>query len=156
MSRLLTFMCCLMIFAVKGQTVNLITLNELEHRINSSKDTTYVVNFWATWCGPCVKELPHFQKLRSELKNEPVSILLVSLDFKSKLEKQVKPFVRRRRIKSEVFLLDESNQQEYIDRVDSSWSGTIPATLFVYNGKRRFMEQTFSYSELLEAYQTFK
>jgi thiol-disulfide isomerase/thioredoxin len=147
---------CLLVQAAKSQDINLITLDELERRINNNTDTTYIVNFWATWCGPCVKELPHFHKLKSSLKDQPVSILMVSVDFISKLDKQVKPFVKRHRIKNEVFLLNENNQQQYIDRVDKSWAGTIPATLFVYKGTRKFMEQTFSYAELLDAYNTFE
>jgi thiol-disulfide isomerase/thioredoxin len=48
-----------------------------------------VINFWATWCAPCVKEIPNFEKLNTTYKASPLKVILVSLDFKSKLEKVV-------------------------------------------------------------------
>lgn len=135
-----------------GQNVKLITIDQLQERVKNGKDSTYVVNFWATWCAPCIKELPHFEKLKQEFKSEKLAVLLISVDFKSKLTSAVVPFVKRKNLKNEVFLLNESNPQEYIDRVDPSWSGSIPATLFIKNDKRKFVESEFTYEQLLTEY----
>ena len=138
------------------QKVELITVDRLNERIKHGKDTTYVVNFWATWCAPCIKELPHFEKLQQEKRREKLKVLLVSLDSKSRLERAVVPFVKKRGLKNEVFLLDETDQQVYIDRIDKSWSGAIPATLFVKGKKRKFLEKEFTSQSLLNEYQKFK
>ncbi|MET3026996.1 TlpA family protein disulfide reductase [Flavobacterium sp. UW10123] len=135
-----------------SQNVKLLNINQLNERIKNGKDSTYVVNFWATWCAPCIKELPHFEKLGVEHKSEKLAVLLVSLDFKSKLESNVIPFVKRKNLKNEVFLLNESSPQEFIDRIDPSWSGSIPATLFIKNDKRKFVESEFTYEQLLTEY----
>lgn len=135
-----------------SQNVKLININQLNERIKNGKDSTYVVNFWATWCAPCIKELPHFEKLGAEHKSEKLAVLLVSLDFKSKLESNVIPFVKRKNLKNEVFLLNESSPQEFIDRIDPSWSGSIPATLFIKDDKRKFVESEFTYEQLLTEY----
>lgn len=135
-----------------SQNVKLLNINQLNERIKNGKDSTYVVNFWATWCAPCIKELPHFEKLGAEHKSEKLAVLLVSLDFKSKLESNVIPFVKRKNLKNEVFLLNESSPQEFIDRIDPSWSGSIPATLFIKNDKRKFVESEFTYEQLLTEY----
>ncbi|WP_343584008.1 TlpA family protein disulfide reductase [Flavobacterium sp.] len=135
-----------------SQNVKLININQLNERIKNGKDSTYVVNFWATWCAPCIKELPHFEKLGAEYKSEKLAVLLVSLDFKSKLTSNVIPLVKRKNLKNEVFLLNESNPQEFIDRIDPSWSGSIPATLFIKNDKRKFVESEFTYEQLLTEY----
>jgi len=144
----------LMVFTFSGysQNVKLLNIDQLNERIKNGKDSTYVVNFWATWCAPCIKELPHFEKLQADYKSEKVKVLLVSVDFKSKLTSAVVPFVKRKNLKNEVFLLNESSPQEYIDRIDPSWSGSIPATLFIKGDKRKFMENEFTYEQLLTEY----
>jgi len=144
----------LLAFSLKSysQQVKLINLDQLQERIKNGKDSTYVVNFWATWCAPCIKELPHFEKLGQEYKAEKLAVLLVSVDFKSKLTSAVVPFVKRKKLKNQVFLLNESSPQEYIDRIDPSWSGSIPATLFIKGDKRKFAENEFTYEQLLTEY----
>ncbi|QOG01372.1 TlpA disulfide reductase family protein [Flavobacterium sp. MDT1-60] len=139
-------------FSAYSQNVKLLNIDQLNERVKNGKDSTYVVNFWATWCAPCIKELPHFEKLQADYKSEKVKVLLVSVDFKSKLSSAVLPFVKRKNLKNEVFLLNESSPQEYIDRIDPSWSGSIPATLFIKGDKRKFVESEFTYEQLLTEY----
>jgi thiol-disulfide isomerase/thioredoxin len=136
-----------------GQNVTLLNVDQLYQRIENGKDTAFVINFWATWCAPCLKELPNFEKLQLENKNDQLKVLLISVDFKSKLKSAVLPYIKRNAIKNEVFLLDESDQQVYINRVDSAWSGALPATLMIRKGKRKFFERDFEYPELLNEYQ---
>lgn len=130
----------------------------MEQRFSNGKDTVYIVNFWATWCAPCVAELPYFEKLQSMYKEQPLKILLVSLDFKSKLKSAVEPFVRKTKLQNEVFLLNERKPQEYIDRISKEWTGAIPATLFVNRNKKlyNFYEKEFSFEELIDTYQSLK
>jgi len=141
-------------FSISGysQNVKLLNIDQLNERIEKGKDSIYVVNFWATWCAPCIKELPHFEKLNAEFKSEKLAVLLVSVDFKSKLNSAVIPFIKRKNIKSQVFLLNESDPQQYIDRIEKSWSGSIPATLFIKGDKRKFIESEFTYEQLLTEY----
>lgn len=130
--------------------VKLLTLNELEARVAKGGDTIFVINFWATWCVPCVEELPYFEKLHAENRLKPVKVLLMSLDFKSKLNSDVIPFVKKHQLQSEVFVVDESDQQKLIDRIDKNWSGALPATLIINAAERRrsFYERTFNYQQL--------
>lgn len=146
------FLLLLTIIALNlNAQVKLLTLNELEQRITKGKDTTFVVNFWATWCGPCIEELPSFEKLQADYKNKPFKVILMSLDFKSKLKSVVIPFVQKQKLQTEVYVINETDQQAFIDRVDPKWSGSIPATLFFNKQKqiRVFYERPFaSYKEL--------
>lgn len=136
--------------SIAKSQIKLLTLNELESRLAVGKDTTFVINFWATWCGPCVEELPNFEKLNRSKFSKPLKVILVSLDFKSKLQTVVNPFVKKHQLKSAVYLINEPDQQAFIERVDQKWSGAIPATLFVNNklGLRQFYEKEFSFEEL--------
>ena len=145
--------CCL---NLQAQQVDLLTLNQLYERVKKGHDTTFIINFWATWCVPCVKELPNFEKLSDGYKNENLKVLLVNLDYKSKLNSSVLPFIKKNGIKNEVFMLNEPDPEVYINRIDSSWSGALPATLMLKDRKRKFFEKDFTYSELLSEYKNFK
>jgi len=113
--------------------------------LNSEASLT-VFNFWATWCAPCIKELPYFEEVG--LKNEDVKIYLVSLDFSNQLDR-VRKFVSNKALKSEVLFLDEKDPDTYMPKVSDEWSGAIPATLFVTDlGKKYFHEQAFEKEEL--------
>lgn len=119
----------------------------LEKTVFGDKNAIYVVNFWATWCAPCVKELPHFEQLNSENKN--LKVVLVSLDFKNQFESKLLPFLKKKSIKSEVVLLTDKDYNTWLPMVDKDWSGSIPATLIIKNGQQFFVEKIFSdYKEL--------
>ncbi|MFD2287540.1 redoxin domain-containing protein [Pedobacter petrophilus] len=153
----LFFIICIIFFGYTANAqVNLITVEDLNKRIANGKDTTYVINFWATWCAPCVAELPNFEKLRLAKLNKPVKVLLVSLDFKSKLQKTVIPFVAANRINGDVFLLNTQDRQADIQRINKQWSGAIPATLFVNKRSRKFYEKEFTEKELKSAFFNLK
>lgn len=131
----------------------LITLDALEQRLEDGGDTTFVVNLWATWCAPCVAEMPHFERLQQAYASKPLRVLFVSLDAK-KDQDAVAQFVKKRELKNEVWLLDEKNEQYFIPAISAEWSGAIPATLFVNRAKgiRIFKEQEFDYQQLESNY----
>jgi len=120
----------------------------LEPLLHIDNDTTYVINFWATWCRPCIKELPAFEKLNATYNSQKVKVVLVSLDHPDILESKVVPFIEQREIKSSVVLLDDPYANDWIPKVDKTWSGAIPATIIYKGGKRSFYERTFTYEEL--------
>jgi thiol-disulfide isomerase/thioredoxin len=128
-----------------------VRLHELQRRLAAGKDTTYVVNFWATWCKPCVEELPAFDQLSRKHASEPMKVILVSLDNPTERETKVVPFLKRRGYElCDAVVLNEPKPHLWIDRVDQSWSGSIPATLFIRGERRLFGEFQFS-PELLES-----
>ena len=116
--------------------------------LNKKDNKVYVINFWATWCAPCVKELPYFEKLNSEYKNKNVEVILVSLDFPHLYDKKLKPFIKDKKLSSKVIALDDVDMNTWIPKVDESWSGSIPATIIYKNDNRKFYEQSFTYEEL--------
>jgi len=136
---------CGMSFA--QQVTGVYKINDLMKRI-SNKDTTYVINFWATWCKPCVEELPNFDSLNNDFKNKKSKVILVCLDFKEELDKKVNPFLSKKKIQSECVLLDEVNGNDFINQIDKNWSGAIPATYFLNSKNKIFIEKKLNYSEL--------
>lgn len=121
----------------------------LEAVLNRKSEKLQVINFWATWCAPCIKELPYFEEVNKTAADQ-IDVTLVSLDFADEFEKRVLPFVEKRNLQSQVLLLDEIDYNSWIDKVDPSWSGAIPATLIINpsNGKRKFLEKELNEGEL--------
>ncbi|QJD94823.1 TlpA family protein disulfide reductase [Mucilaginibacter robiniae] len=155
-NRLLLSILLFIVSITSFAQVKRITLPQLEKRI-SNTDTVYVVNFWATWCGPCVAELPYFNQLQTTYAKQLLKVLLVSMDFDSKYQ-AVNTFVRTHKLVPEVYLASRKSDQEFIDGINKDWSGALPGTLIV-NGKkgfRQFFEQEFTYDELNKLYQTHK
>ena len=129
--------------------------NQLKPLLEKKDDKTYVINFWATWCAPCVKELPYFEKINKEYADKNVAVLLVSLDFPKQVEKKLIPFINRKKLQSEVVLLDDVNEDVWIKAIDESWSGALPATIIYTKNKRKFYEQSFDYETLENELKTF-
>ena len=160
MSRLKYFLLISsLLMTVPGfaQHVAVIKFTELQKRLARPTDTTYVVNFWATWCAPCVKELPNFERIRTAYASKKVKVLLVSLDYASQLDKKIKPFVKQRGLKSEVLVLNEPDPNEWLEKVDAKWTGALPFTL-IFNNKtkrRATFERELSKNELNTALQKF-
>ena len=113
-------------------------------------DSTYVINFWATWCVPCVKELPYFEELNAKYKDKAFKQILVSLDAPKKLERKVIPFINKNKIESEVVLLADGKYNDWIDLVDPRWSGAIPITLILRGDQKLFYEREFHSMEEIE------
>ncbi len=135
--------------------IEVFNFDQLENFLQADQEQTYVVNFWATWCKPCIKELPYFEDIQVKFKGE-IKVILVSLDFPSKLESQLIPFITDKKIQSQVILLDDPYENEWIPKVDSTWSGALPATLIFNSTKRKFFEQSFSKEELENEIMKFK
>lgn len=139
----------------QNRQVPVLNFEEFEPLMQQHNDTLYVLNFWATWCRPCVAELPSFEKINEEYADKNVKVVLVSLDFVENLDSRVLPFLEKRNIQSSVILLDEANPNSWIDKVSSDWSGAIPATLIYRNKKAEFYEQDFDYDELAKLIENF-
>lgn len=114
-----------------------------------------LIDFWATWCGPCVKELPAFEKINKEYASKNVEVILVSLDFPKQVAKKLIPFIAKKNLQSKVVLLDDVNEDVWIKAIDPNWSGAIPATIIYNKNKRTFYEQSFEYETLEAELKTF-
>jgi len=133
-----------------SQVIPEIDREDIAHLIQKSNDTTYVINFWATWCSPCVKEIGYFEELHRQSTSSKLKVILVSLDFPNQKERRVVPFLKEKEITASVKLVADLDYDGWINLVDPSWSGALPATL-IYNGDERiFLEKELTRSELSE------
>lgn len=135
--------------SLKAQEVNIYkSYDEWMDTIDPSDGQTYVINFWATWCKPCVAELPYFEALHE--KHDDIKVILVSLDFENQIESRLIPFIKKESIDAQVDVLLDPKSHIWIDKVEPRWNGAIPATLIITSDKRQFYEQSFHNLEELE------
>jgi thiol-disulfide isomerase/thioredoxin len=136
--------------SLQGQIVPEIDKEGILEMIQKQNDTTYVINFWATWCSPCVKEIGYFEELHREYASQKLQVILVSLDFPNQKERRVVPFLQEKAISAPVKLVTDLDYNSWISMVDPSWSGAIPATLIYNSEERIFLEKELTQSELNE------
>lgn len=141
---LLTGVC-----TINAQNAEIKKLAEFRKELVAPSDQILVFNFWATWCAPCIAELPVFEKVNQEDKD--VKITLVSMDIDLNPDPQhVYKFISRKQIQSRVVILDAVDPNSWIDTIDKNWSGALPATLIINTktGTRRFVNQALKEGEL--------
>jgi thiol-disulfide isomerase/thioredoxin len=147
----LTFVICMLklilplVFATSsalcGQTIESIKLSDLQKTLQSPNERILVINFWATWCAPCIKELPLFEKLHQENSNAQVMLVSMDYDLDPDIEKVVR-FQNRKKLQAKIFFLTETDPNSWIDSIDKRWSGALPATLVINTKtkKREFVQ----------------
>lgn len=127
------------------------TFEQFEPFMQASNDSTYVLNFWATWCAPCVAELPYFQKLQQEFKHQKVRVIYVSLDFEKQIKRKLLPFLTKNKLKGEVIVLKQEGMNDWIGKINAQWSGNLPATLIYNKSGADFYPKSFEYIALRNA-----
>jgi len=110
--------------------------------VKQSAGKVLIVNFWATWCGPCVAEFPEFVKLNQTYRDKGVRFVHISADDSTDLKSKVIPFLKEQKAQSDQFLQDTEDPQEMIDVVFKEWSGALPAT-FVYDRQGKMVHHQF-------------
>ncbi len=142
---ILLFVFAFSLTSANAQEIKKWKLQDLEAAIKNSDKPT-IINFWATFCKPCIEELPYFQETAKRYNSAGVQLILVSLDLPQAYPKKISAFAIKNKIKAPIAFLDETNADLFCPKVDQNWSGAIPASLFVNNktGYRKFFEDQLS------------
>lgn len=136
---------------VTAQNIQVIKYPALQQILDKSSDSLLIVNFWATWCKPCVTELPYFNQIAARYADRKVKVVLVNLDGLSKLNTRVQPFLAKRKTSGiSLFLLDADQDENWIERVSADWSGALPFTMMIDSKQRqrKTYEKSFTLTEL--------
>ena len=124
--------------------------SDIEPMFHLDNDTTYIINFWATWCKPCLEELPYLEEVSEKYYDKKLKVILCSLDFPKQIESKLLPFIEKRKLKSTVVVLLDGNFNNWIDKVSSDWSGAIPVTYIYKGNKIHFADAPFHNTQELE------
>lgn len=149
MRKLLLIFGFVLPVSVFAQQAEIVKLKQLQDHINRETDNIKIINFWATWCAPCIKEMPLFEKIGAERKDVEVTFVSLDLDLNPKPE-TVYRFIDRKKIQSKVLILDEKDPNVWINQIEKGWSGAIPATIIINGktGQRKFVEKELHEGDL--------
>ena len=133
--------CCIAA-AITAQNIPKLKMTDVVERFGKKNDSIFVINFWATFCKPCVEEIPEFIKITNKYKKDKVKLLLVSLDLPSFYPKRIATFAAKNNFTTNIAWLDETDADYFCPMIDKSWSGVIPATIIVNTktGYKKFFE----------------
>ena len=144
MKKYLSLVVCLVIVngGVFCQEVKKMKITEVADYIKKS-DHPMVVAFWATWCGPCVEEIPWLQEGVKKFADKKIELVLVSLDFPRDYPSKVNAAVKEKKFNATIFWLDETRADYFCPKIDTAWDGSIPSSLYINNktGYRRFFNR---------------
>lgn len=144
----------LIFIKVHAQKVEVMDFNAFEPELQYENDTLYMVHFWATWCVPCIKEMPLILEETSKIRQHKFKLVLVSFDFERDINTKLSAFIEKNHIEQDIIVLDDPDFNSWINKIDPTWSGGIPATLFYRNKSKWFYEGAFEENELTETIKT--
>lgn len=138
------------IYVANAQRIQPVSVNWVDEMRSKTNDTLYVINFWATWCKPCVEELPYFQTLAKNYEGKKLKVILVTTDMRKDIATRVTDFVKAKGITMQVVYINEVNADKWINKVNADWSGAIPATWFLKGSEKfeKFNEGEYTFDEL--------
>lgn len=130
------------IFSSKSQNISSWKIKEVVQYMDKS-DSVLVINFWATFCKPCVEEIPYIESISQKYKDQKVKVLLVSLDLPGFFPGKIESFVKNNNYRSQIVWLNENNADYFCPKIDKSWSGAIPSTVIINRktGYKKFFEE---------------
>lgn len=140
---------------MKAQIAGSVDREGLLEMVNGHPDTVYVINFWATWCSPCVSEIGYFEELYRAYEGRELQVLLLNLDFPTQVDSRVRPFIREKSLTAPVYNITEMDYNSWIPELDPGWSGAIPATLIMQDNRRLFFGREITRDELFETVESF-
>ena len=156
MSRiLLVLLLCCSTAQLDAQNYRSVSWQDIQQLAESEPDTLTIINFWATWCKPCIAEMPYLDALADCINGIPVRVVFVSVDDEQRRATALEPFLERRTLQGEVWSLENGYPYDWIDRIEPEWSGAIPASIFIVGSKKRFFEQELDAAALQQIVNQF-
>ncbi len=125
-----------------AQRISKLKITDVE-KMMAKNDSILVINFWATFCKPCVAEIPEFIRIVKKYEGQKVKLILVSLDLPDYYPAKISDFVKKRQFNTNIAWLNETNADYFCPKISTKWSGAIPATIIVNTrtGYKQFFEE---------------
>jgi len=151
----LLFVLGMLALNLQSQQLGTIDKDGISELLKLRNDTTYVLNFWASWCSPCVAEIAYFEEAHRSYSEQALAVVLINLDFPNQIEARVLPFIKEKDLTARIYTMTDLDYNNWIPLVNSEWSGTIPATLIFNKHEEIFFEGEISKEDLFSEIDVF-
>jgi len=129
-----------------------LTYSSFDSIVKANRKTVLYINLWASWCKPCVEELPDFAKFYNLSKKEAsgYEVLFISLDQPKKIQKTAYPLLLQLGINGRHYFIN-SRLTKFVNHFDDKWDGALPATIIVMGGKiKAIYQKSLNFADLEE------
>lgn len=109
--------------------------------VKNDTDKLLLVNIWATWCGPCITELPELVTMNRMYRRRNFELITISLDDPEQKEAALK-VLKSNNVAATNYLSTVSNRDEFADVLDKDWDGPVPYTLLIAPGGKVIYRKT--------------
>jgi thiol-disulfide isomerase/thioredoxin len=115
--------------AQAGQKIGTLKPADFGKFKDSAKGKVLVLNFWATWCGPCVAEFPELVALDAKYRDKGVKFVGITADDAEDVQPKVIPFIKKHQVKFDIVQQNLEDSEELMNQITKDWNGVIPVTV---------------------------
>lgn len=127
--------------------VNMIDVTGIKKLVKNDSDKLRLINFWATWCAPCVAEFPVLININRNFRKRQFEMITISMDNQDK-SKDVLNFLKKSHASTKNYHYNSDSKYELIEAVDKEWPGSLPYTMIVKPGGEVIYKQVGIIDEL--------
>jgi len=103
----------------------------IKELVREQRGQVVLLNFWATWCPPCLVEFPEIVAIEKTYRDRGLAVISVSADAPKKIDSDLLPFLETHPPDFPIYIMQTDDRNEFMRLIDPEWNGDIPATFFI-------------------------